>query len=77
MRQMRRCILRFSFIIPSFLVYVLTIRINSNSAVSVAMVSLVLIPPLIHFMLGGTPGIVRYTQRTAGIDEALSQYPQH
>ena len=41
------------------------------------MAPFIVMEAFVHLMLGCTPGIVRYTQRTAGIDEALSQYPQH
>lgn len=57
--------------------FVFTIRINSSSAVSVVMAPLKVLEAFVHFMLGSTPGIVRYTQRTAGIDEALAEHPQH
>ncbi len=69
----------YRFIVSSDVInyFAFTIRINSTGAVSMVMVPFIIMDALVHLMPCGTPGIVGYTQRTAGIDEALSQYPQH
>lgn len=53
------------------------IAFGIGKAVAAMMVALKLAETLVHLMLGGTPGIVRYAQSTTGIDEALTEYPQH
>ncbi len=41
------------------------------------MVPLIVMEAFVHLMPCNAASIVRYTQRTTGIDEALSENPQH
>ena len=66
----------YRFFVSSDVVNYFAFIVGTRYAVAV-MAPFIVMEAFVHLMLGCTPGIVRYTQRTAGIDEALAQYPQH